>query len=58
MQGQTPAVYFKVSGYIMRVIFDENRMMYFTGCGGCKKKVQEIGNNMFRCESCNLNLNE
>lgn len=58
MSGQVPGAYFKVSGYLMRIMFDENRQMYFIGCSNCKKKVQEIGNQMYRCETCNLTLNE
>lgn len=40
MNGQSPGQYFKLSGYLMRVMYDENRNMYFIGCPECKKKVQ------------------
>ena len=57
MHQQNSAVYFKLSGYMMKVIFDDNRQTYFIGCPECKKKLNSDGSN-YRCENCDKSFNE
>lgn len=48
---KSEAVYFKVSASLDRIMFDENKMMFYLACPKCKKKVSEQ-NEKFRCENC------
>jgi hypothetical protein len=58
MNGQSAGQYFKVSGYVMRIIYDENRQTYFIGCPDCKKKVNPERDTYYRCENCNKTYSE
>ncbi len=40
MAGQGPPQYFKISGYVQRILYDDQRQSYFIGCPECKKKLQ------------------
>lgn len=53
LSGQGQPQYFKLSGYVQRIIYDEQRQMYFTGCPDCKKKVTSERQGFYRCETCN-----
>ena len=53
----TDATFFKVSGYISRIMYDEQRMMYYLACPDCKKKVLEE-NAGFKCENCGKIYNQ
>eukprot|EP00347_Sterkiella_histriomuscorum_P012018 403370207 len=53
---KTAPQYFKLSGYISKILYDENRMMYFPGCPECKKKCSPQGD-QYWCEKCNKALN-
>lgn len=53
MSGQGQPQYFKLSGYIQRILYDDQRQMYFTGCPECKKKVSLEKERFYRCEFCN-----
>lgn len=44
--------FFKISGYISRIMYDDMRMMFYLACPDCKKKVLEEAGG-FRCETCN-----
>lgn len=48
--------YFKLTGYINKIIYDENRQTFFAGCPTCKKKVQQESANYYRCEGCQKSL--
>ncbi len=53
MSGQGQPQYFKLSGYVQRVIYDDQRQMYFIGCPECKRKVTHDRDGYYRCELCN-----
>lgn len=43
--------FFKISGYIGRIMYDDMRQMYYLACPECKKKViEEHGG--YKCEQC------
>ena len=44
--------FFKINGYISKIMYDEMRTMYYLGCPDCKKKVMEE-NGGYKCENCN-----
>lgn len=51
MGGQQQSMFFKISGYVSRVYYDEQRTPFYMACPECKKKVLEEANG-FRCENC------
>ncbi|CDW83120.1 replication protein a 70 kda dna-binding subunit [Stylonychia lemnae] len=57
INGQVQSVYFKTSGHIPRILYDDSRMMYFVGCPECKKKCQPDGA-QYKCENCNKYYNQ
>lgn len=42
--------FYKISGYISRIMYDDTRMMFYLGCPDCKKKVIEEYSGGYRCE--------
>jgi replication factor A1 len=52
LSGQGQPAYFKLSGYIQRVMYDEQRQSYFIGCPDCKRKVAGEREGFFRCDYC------
>jgi hypothetical protein len=56
MAGQP--LYFKLSGHVSRVVYDDNRQIYFVGCPECKRKVTPDREQYFRCEICQKTMHE
>lgn len=50
------SVIFKVSGFIAKILFDENRPMIYLACPVCKRKVTE-DNIGYYCEFCKKSHN-
>ena len=49
------SLYFRVSGYVPMV---NSPQLTYTACLACKRKMIELPNNMFQCESCVRTVNE
>lgn len=41
---------FVISGYV-KLIFNDDKMIYLS-CPDCRKKVIEVGEQLWRCENC------
>lgn len=58
LRGQGQPHYFKLTGYVQRIMYDEQRSSYFIGCPECKKKLAVEREGLFRCETCNKSIPE